>query len=205
MTNMTDAPQMPTSNDSVVLETNTTVKKSRLPIVAAAVVVAALAAFTIVYFATRDSKDDYTAGPIAQAMVDSLKNSGADITFSGSELKCVDDKGKGLDAATIEAGSFDTIDTTTNPEMAAFAGKVYDQCFGRATRVDLFAAGMAADGTATPEQATCAAEALDDGMIAAGGYEKVFTSDGTDMMTVVFGLFGALGECGIDLGGLGES
>lgn len=200
---MTEVPSSPEQNPqpSVVIDSNATVKKSRLPIFAAAAVVVALVAFTVVYFVTKDS-GEYKPGPVAQSMLDSLQSEGIEIELSDDELKCIDREGEGIDPELIANGTLDTIDATENPELAAFAGKVYDKCFERASRIDLFAAGMVADGSGTPEQAQCAAAALDDAVMDAGGFEALLGDEGGEqLMGLVFGLMGAMAECGIEMMG----
>jgi len=185
----------------VVVNANATVKKSRLGIIAAAVVVLGLVAFSVVYFATRDSDDDYQPGPVAQAMLDSMAEEGVAPQLSGSQLRCVDDAGKGIDPAMISGGALDTLDLEQDPEMAAFVGAVYDDCFDRDTRIDLFAAGMVADGSGTAEAAQCAATALDDAVLKAGGYTEMFSGSGEALMSLVFGMIGTMAECGIEMMG----
>ncbi|MEI7547306.1 MAG: hypothetical protein WCK21_04520 [Actinomycetota bacterium] len=205
MTEVPSSRENELSQPSVVIDANATVKQSRLPFYVAAVAVVALAAFTVIYFTTRDSADDYKPGPVALAVADSMKTSGLDLRLSGAEMKCIDQAGKGIDPQTIKDTSFDKLDTGADPDFAAFAGALFDTCFDQARRVDLFAAGMTADGSATDRQATCAATALDGAVIKAGGYKKLFAAGESEMMTLAFGILGAMSECGIDLGGLGQS
>lgn len=190
--------------DSVLLDTNAEVKKSRTPMIIGAVVVVALVAF-VVWFATR-SEDKYKPGPAAQGLIDGLAEQGIDVKLSDSSLKCVDDTLKGVDPSVF-AGSVDPLggDSSDDPEQNRLMGKMFDDCLSRATRVALFADGMTKDGTATADQAQCAAETLDDAIVGGGGYEAMM-SDPESMLGIVFGMFAELEKCGIDMmGGLDDS
>ena len=205
---MSDDPTLPTPQPSsapeapppsVILDTNAEVKKSRLPLIIGAVVVIALVAF-VVWFATR-SEEKYKPGPAAQGLVDGLAEQGIDVKLSDASLKCVDDTLKGVDPsvfATVDPLSVG--DSTDDPEQNRLMGKMFDDCLSRDTRIALFADGMAQDGTATGEQARCAAETLDDAIVRGGGYESMM-SDPESMLGIVFGMFADLEKCGIDMGG----
>ena len=194
----------PQPADSVILDTNAEVKKSRTPMIIGAVVVIALVAF-VVWFATR-SEDKYKPGPAAQGLVDGLARQGIDVKLSDSSLKCVDDTLKGVDPSVFDTvDPLSTGDSSDDPEQNRLMGKMFDDCLSRETRIALFAEGMTQDGSATEEQATCAAEALDSAIVAGGGYESMM-SDPESMLGIVFGVLADLEKCGIDMmGGLDDS
>lgn len=196
----------PGPESSVILDTNAEVKKSRLPIVIGAVVVVALVAF-VVWFATR-SDEKYKPGPAAQGLLDGLDREGIDVNLSDSSLKCVDDTLEGVDPALF-ADSVDPLggedSSSDDPETNRLIGKMFDDCLPRDARVALFADGMMQDGSATEDQATCAAESLDDAIVNGGGYENMM-SDPESMIGMVFGMFAELEKCGINLmGGADDS
>lgn len=195
------APDAPRSS-SVVLDTNATVKKSRLGVIVAVVAVVAFVGFSVAWFATRE---DYTPGPAAQAVLKGMEEAGVDIELSDDQLRCIDDLAEGIDPAVFETNGIDPMNSIgEDAEYDRIAGRMLDDCFDKATRVALFGASLVADGTATEEQADCAGTALDDAFLDAGGYEATFTEP-DQMMGLFFGLFGAMSACGIDLfGGMDE-
>lgn len=193
----TAAPSGP-STSSVVLDTNATVKSSRIAVIMATVAVFAFVAFSVVWFATRDG---YEPGPAASALLDSLERQEVDVELSDAELECVDEVMEGVDPSVFSDNPVDPLSVDPNdPEAAAQAGRMFDECFVQQTRIAVFAAGMTSDGTTTPEQADCAAKVFDDAIMGAGGYGE-FLSGSEEMMGMMFGLFGALEECGIDIFG----
>ncbi len=193
----TGSPEMPLS--SVVVDSNATVKKSHWGVIVAVVVVLAFVAFSVVWFATRDSTEDYKAGPAAQALLASMHESDVDVPLSGEELKCIDKLFAGVDPALLSDQDFDPMNSD-DPEMVARGGKLFDDCLERQTRIDIMAAGAISDGSTTKEQAQCAGKVIDDAILAAGGYSDLMADDSA-FSTLVFGLFASLAECGIDLFG----
>ncbi|MDO8390454.1 MAG: hypothetical protein Q7V57_08200 [Actinomycetota bacterium] len=199
---MTEVPSSPEQNPepSVVIDSNATVKKSRLPIFAAAAVVVALVAFTVVYFVTNDT-EDYKPGPVATGVLRSLETSGAEIELTSDQLRCIDDAGKGIDPATFDDPDWQPLDDTSDADMAAFVGTMMDDCLTQTNRIDAYASSFVADGSGTPEASKCAAEKMDEAIMSAGGY-TVLLSEGQDaLLAVIFGLMGAMAECGISMMG----
>ncbi len=191
---MSDAPTP--SPASVVVDTNAMVKKSRPGVIIAVLAVVAFVAFSVVWFATRDS---YQPGPAARAVVQGMDEAGIDASLSDEQLRCIDEAYGDIAPELAEEGGFDPLNSMgDDPEMDRLTGRVLDDCFDKDTRVAAMAASMVADGSATEEQADCAATALDDAFVDAGGYEATF-SDSDALMGMAFGLLGALGECGIDM------
>lgn len=184
------------SGASVVIETNATVKKSRLWVIVAVLAVVAFAAFSAVWFATRE---DYQPGPAARAIVSGMSEAGIDADIPDDQLRCIDEVYGDIVPTATEAGGFDPLNSMgDDPESDRLMGRVLDECFDKETRVTAIAASMVADGSATEEQADCAATALDDAFVDAGGYEAAF-SDTDELMGLAFGLLASLSECGIDL------
>lgn len=191
-------PPAPTS--SVVIETNAVVPQRRGGLIAAAVVaVVALAGFVVWAF-TAGGDDDYTPGPVAKAFQDQLDEQGIERDLTSSELRCIDDKGKDIDPEMLDDGTFDPLgDEMPSGEMATFTGGVLDDCLMAGTRVALMVDGMTDDGSMDEEQATCLATALDTSIVDGGGYTALM-EDPESMAGMMFSLFGAMEECGLDLG-----
>ena len=195
---MGDRPDPAPAPASVVVETNADVKKSHLGVIIAIVAVIAFVGFSVVWFATREG---YEPGPAAQAVIKGMRDAGIDAELSDDQLQCIDDLFAGSDPSLIGGGSFDPLNSIgEDPESDRLSGQMLDDCFDKDTRIAAFAASMVADGSATAEQADCAAAVFDDAFVDAGGYEATF-SDPDQMAGLAFGLFGALAECGIDVFG----
>jgi hypothetical protein len=184
---------------SIVIDPNATVKKSRWGVIVAVVVVLAFVAFSVVWFATRDSSDGYKAGPAAQALLDSMHSADINVPLSGKELKCIDELYAGVDLALLRDQTFDPMNSD-DPELAALGGKLFDDCLERQTRIDILAAGMTQDESATAEQKQCAGKVVDDAILGAGGYVALMADDSA-FSTIVMGLFASLAGCGLDLFG----
>ena len=108
---MTDSPESPTPaqtpapapTPSVVLDHNATVKRSHRAAIVGVVVAVGLVAFTVIWFATRDTSP-YDPGPAAIAFVDGFVGDGEPVKLSDRELKCVDDAFEGFDHVEHELG-----------------------------------------------------------------------------------------------------
>ena len=189
------------SSPSVVIESNAKVHVSKWPLWAALGVVAALIVFTVVWFAA-NGEDDYTPGPVAQGLLDGLEGQGVNVNVAASELKCVDDAGAkyDIDPAMFSDG-VDVLDVDPTPAQQEFVGVMMDDCLTRSSRVDIIAQGMLGDADmdgVTEAQARCVGEKMDDTIIDAGGYGSL-AEDPEAAFGLVFGIFGSLGECGIDM------
>lgn len=189
------------SSPSVVVESNAKVHVSKWPLWAALGVVAALVVFTVVWFAA-NGEDDYTPGPVAQGLLDGLEGQGVNANLAPSELKCVDDAGAKYDIdPAMFAGGVDVLDVEPSADEQAFVGVMMDDCLTRNTRVDIIAQGMLGDADmsdVTEAQARCVGEKMDDAITDAGGYGTL-AEDPEAAFGLVFGIFGSLGECGIDM------
>lgn len=196
----TPTPDAPAPRSSVVVDTNAVVKVSKRPVFIAVAVVLAFVAFTVVWFATRSS-DDYQPGRVAQGFLDAIDRSGAHATPSAAELRCIDDAGQGIDASIFEADDLNLMGgaTTNDPRLQEFAGKVFDDCLTKASRVALLASGLTQGGDVTGEQAECLATKWDDAFVAGGGYKKAFGAGENGLSSMMLAVFGAMGECGIDM------
>lgn len=207
---MSDAPApMPASQQpSVVIDTNAKVSMPRWHIVTALAVVAALVAFTVVWFVTNDD-GDYTPGPWSQALLDAGAAQGAQFDFPDDELKCIDETGErtgvAVDFFAEGADPLDAVDPFTEPNEAEveFFGTMLDDCLSRDSRVQLISRSMMADSGenamgVTEEQAECVGEAFDDTVMDAGGY-RAMVEDPENAMSLMFGMFEALADCGLDM------
>lgn len=197
---MTEIPspngQAPTS--SVVIDTDTKMPATNRGLIAAIVVAAVLVGAFVVWIVAAGS--DYEPGPVAQAFMRSVEESGADVDLSTEEMACIDDEGAGIDPELLTDDSFELFgENMPDAETIEIAGTIFDECLSRDTRVALFAGSMAAEGDLDVEQAACVGEALDDVFLDAGGYGEVFKAGEDAMGTAMFSIFGALGECGLDL------
>jgi hypothetical protein len=197
----TSVPVAPASR-SVVLETNAVVKISKRPIYLAVAAVVAFVAFSVTWFAVKGS-DEYQPGPLAQGFVDELKAQGGSTAATDAELRCIDDRGEGIDPDFFLRESFDVLEasdaTAVEQEYVAI---VLDECLSKPTRVALLASGMDDDGSVTNEQATCLASAIDDAVIDAGGYRLMAGDEPSDAVSEALftALFAAMAECGLDVG-----
>lgn len=199
---MTEIPSSngPAPTSSVVIDTDTKMPATNRGLIAAIVVAAVLAGAFVVWVVAARSDDDYEPGPVAQAFVRSVEESGADVELSTKELSCIDKEGASLDPELLTDDSFELFgENTPDEETLEIAGTIFDECLSRDTRVALFAGSMAAEGDLDVEQATCVGEALDDVFLDAGGYGVVFKAGEDAMGTAMFSILGALGECGLDL------
>ncbi len=189
-------PVQPTS--SVVIDSNAKVPRRRWPALLAVLAVLAFVAYSVVWFVTSD--DDYTAGPVAQAWLDNLADSGQQIDTSGYDLACIDDAGAELDPVDITAAEFDLISSLGEPDFDAFTSEVYDHCLSRGQRVELLTASLvASDDTIDAEVATCLSEALDDLVDEAGGWNPVI-ADSEMFFSVVTELMDTrAADCGYEL------
>ena len=198
---MTDSPESPTPTPtpvpSVVLDRNATVKRSHAVAIVGVVVAVGLVAFTVIWFATRDTSP-YQPGPAAIAFVDGFVGGGEPVKLSDRELKCVDDSFDGFDVERLD-DDFDPMDILVNDEETKErTGRTLDECIDRASRVDLLAASLALDETAEGEAAVCLAEVFDDAVVAADGYEKMFAEEEA-MSGILLGLFESFTDCGVPL------
>lgn len=194
------SPNGPAPTSSVVIDTDTKMPATNRGLIAAAVVAAVLVGTFVVWIVASGGDDDYEPGPVAQAFVRSVEESGADVELSTKELACIDDEGAGLDPELLTDDSFELFgENLPDAETIEIAGTIFDECLSRETRVALFASSMAAEGDLDVAQATCVGEALDDVFLDAGGYGEVFKAGEDAMGTAMFSIFGALGERGLDL------
>lgn len=193
-------PPVPTP-PSVVIDTNAKVKIPRWPLIVPIVVVAALVAFTVVWFATRDDSP-YEAGPAATAFVAGFagegEGEGAQVQLTEREMKCIDDAFADVDEREYDRG-FDPMNSFGNsPAVRESTGRALDDCLDRDSRIELLAASLVNDGTADREGAVCMAEAFDAAVVDGDGYAPLFADDDA-MGAVVFDLFEAFEDCGVSL------
>lgn len=194
----TQAPPPPPVS-SVVLDTNAKVKRSHLPFTIAGVLVVAFAAYSVVWFATRD--DAYQPGPAASAVVQGLSNADLALELSGTELKCIDTTFAGADLTEL-AGAYDPFGIDLSEDLLDRTFTMFDDCLERSSRLDLLAASLKASDLGTDDQRRCAAEKYDALVLDNGGYHTVMvgTVDLGDSTLAVFT------DCGIDVfGGSGSS
>lgn len=186
---------------SVVIDTNAKVKISRWPLIVPIVVVAALVAFTVVWFATRDDSP-YEAGPAATAFVAGFVGTGEgaseQVQLTERELKCIDDAFADVDEDEYDRG-FDPMYVFGNSAaLRESTGRALDECLDRDSRIELLAASLVNDGTAEGEDVVCMAEAFDAAVVDGEGYAPLFT-DEEAMGELLFDLFEAFEDCGVSL------
>ena len=203
---MTEVPNTPApsgehTSTSVVVEANATVKKSRLPMVLGALVVAGLVAFTIVYFATRDEQQAYQPGPEATAVAQGLKTSGIEVALADDELKCIDSTFAGYDVAAFDGG-FDPFAGDLDEEASIRAGAMFDECLQQPSRLAIVAGSMSAGGFASDEKAQCAAKGFDQLVLDNGGYTQALGVSDQDLTEQLLAIFS---DCGVDLGSGGAT
>ncbi len=187
-------PNLPAS--SVVLDTNATVNKSHLPLIITGVLVVAFAAYSVVWFATRDAA--YQPGPAAKAVVQGLTSADLGVELSGTELKCIDTTFAGADLTEL-AGAYDPFGIDLSEDLLDRTFTMFDDCLERSSRLDLLAASLQASDLGTDDQRRCAAEKYDALVLDNGGYHAVMVeyADLGDSTLAIFT------DCGIDV--LGDS
>jgi hypothetical protein len=199
---MTDVPPPPPGHGAphpttVVVDTNATVKKSRLPLVLGVVVVVGLVGGFVVWFVAAGTGDDYKPGPAAVAVQAGLKEANITVTFSNAELKCIDTTFAGADLTDLE-GAYDPFGGDLGDDITARSGTMLDVCLTDATRLDMIVGSLAgADLGADDTQRRCAAGKFDTIVSDHGGYEEVMVND-IDVSTEALAAFA---DCGMDLSG----
>ena len=198
---MTDLPPPPPGYGaqppaSVVVDTNATVKKSRVGMIVGVLAVVALIAGFAVWFVMADSGDDYEPGPEALAVVAGLTEAEFTVAFTNDELKCIDEAFAGVDLADLE-GAYDPFGGELSEDVTARTGTMLDDCLGEANRIELIVQSMTASDLGTEEQVACAATKYDALVADNGGYVKV-ANDEVDISDATLNAFE---ECGIDLFG----
>lgn len=182
----------PDAPSTVVIDTNATVKRSHVGLIVGALVVVALAAFSVVWFATRES-DTYEPKAEAQAVLAGLVEAEITVEFSNDELRCIDDAFGGVDLGDLE-GAYDPFGGEMSEDVTDRTGTMLE-CIERPTRIELIADSMTASDLGTPEQMACAADKFDTLVLDNGGYVQVIT-DEVDISDATLNVFA---ECGIDL------
>ncbi|MEI7548553.1 MAG: hypothetical protein WCK21_10930 [Actinomycetota bacterium] len=198
MTEVPHPPEAGTHASSVVIDTNATVERSHLSVILSVFVALGLIAFTVVYFAVHDSPNGYTAGPAAKAVLKGLANAEIHVTFTGSELKCIDSTFAGFDLAVFD-DPFDPFDGSGDTDTLTRAGTMFDHCLQKPGRRAVIAGSMMVDGFATAKQAKCAAAGFDDLVRKNGGYGPLFKN--SDYSTLGADVFTVFGDCGVDASG----
>jgi hypothetical protein len=191
-------PPPPAPVSSVVLDTNAKVSKSHLPLIIAGVLVVAFAAYSVVWFATRDAA--YQPGPAATAVVQGLSNADLGVEFSGGELKCIDTTFAGADLTEL-AGAYDPFGVDLSEDLLDRTFTMFDDCLEQASRLDLLTASLKASDLGTDDQRRCAAEKYDALVLDNGGYHAVMV-DYVDLGDKTLAVFT---DCGIDILGGSDS
>lgn len=199
---MSDVPPPPPGHGApppmtVVIDTNATVKRSRLPLVLGVVVVVGLVAGFVVWFVAAGKGDSYEPGPAAIAIQTGLKEADIDVTLSNAELKCIDTTFDGADLTDLE-GAYDPFGGELAGDTMARSGTMLDVCLTEATRLDMIVGSLAAsDIGADDTERRCAAVKFDAIVSDHGGYEDLMVND-TDISTETLAAFS---DCGMDLSG----
>lgn len=193
-------PNGSTPTSSVVIDSDASLPPTNRGAIVAIVVGVLLVGAFVVWLVAAGGEDDYEPGPVAQAFVKGFEESGIDAELSGDELQCIDEAGEGLDPTLFESEALDVLGEMPDPETIEAVGTMFDDCLHKETRVAMFTSSLTEEGDLDEEQASCIAEKIDDAFMEAGGYSQLLAGGEGEMGDVVFSMFGAFGECGVELG-----
>jgi len=161
--------------------------------------------FSVVWFArVDDDLANYKPGPVASAFLDAMQTSasGVDVHVTNVELKCLDDAGAGIDPGELDQ-HLDISDPALSDEMKEFAGKAFDECLTRDTRIALLAQSVSFAGKQiTGDEAVCVATRMVDLIEGQGGFASLIEDFGTAANAdVLTGMFAAFGACDVSISG----